>query len=194
MSAPLPADAEVAARLRAILASREFAPHVGDDFRRRLDGWFHSIFDWLSGLSRWQRWAILAFCLASLAAVALEVWWSLRPEPIPGRERRARGAPLSGGGGERSLRRRADALAAEGRFREAARLLHEAVLHRLARERGLPWRPELSDWEWVALLPSARGLAELTRTAQRVAYGPEPGAADFAACLRHADALPEEAP
>jgi hypothetical protein len=80
-------------------------------------------------------------------------------------------------------------LARRGKLREAARALHQAALLSLTRRRGLAWKSELADWEWVAALGYGPELSEFTRLAQRLAYGVEPDQAGFAACERLYDRL-----
>ncbi len=189
-----PADREVAVRLRAILASPEFHPRASDWLRGRFEAAIQGVFQWLGGLSPAERWGLLALCLGGLAAIAVQVWLTVRPSAPPGAKAIAAGGRAEDGASPGTLVARADVLARDGRLREAARLLQEAALLRLSRESGLRWRADRSDWEWVAVLPAARGLPELTRATERVAFGPTADAAAFAACRRAYEALPRERP
>jgi hypothetical protein len=88
-----------------------------------------------------------------------------------------------------SLAERAKALAAAGMLREAARALHQALLLHLCARAGIPWRPTVSDWEWLTRLPPSPSLAEFTRRAERLAFGREPDAKQFESCVHIYDEL-----
>lgn len=176
-----PNDAEVAARLKAILGSDAFHKRASDyvqDWLEKLPG----LFRWLKGLPSSTRWGLLTVCLLFLAVIALQLYLGLRPERRAAPERRGKRWTPDVGEEPAGLVARAATLAEAGRLREAARALHQAALLRLTRERGLPWRAELADWEWVAALRDVRGLAEFTRSAQRLAYGPDPDRPGYQAC------------
>ncbi|MHB8419991.1 MAG: hypothetical protein ACYDCL_18095 [Myxococcales bacterium] len=177
-----PADSEITARLQAILRSDPFHRRISDDLQEWLEKGIPGALHWLRSLPPAARWTIFAACVLLLAAIALQLYLGLRPAGSGTGRGRQRAQAGEVGAEPGALAALARALAAEGRVREAARALQQAALLRLSRERGLPWRAELADWEWVAELVSVRGLAELTRAAQRLAYGPEPDRAAFAEC------------
>jgi hypothetical protein len=180
-----PSDAEIASRLRAILDAPEFHKHFSDYAMEEVTKTFKQVFHWLQGLSPLVRWWLFAACLLLLAAIALQTWLLLRSSGRALRETgRRRANDLDVGDAPEAIAARARKLAEAGRIREAARALQQAALLRLSRERGLPWRPDLADWEWVAALRDAPGLGEFTRSAQRLAYGPDPVLEGFASCDR----------
>jgi hypothetical protein len=178
-----PSDSQIAERLRAILDSPEFHKHFSDYATEEVTKALKAIFHWLKELSPELRWGLVAVCALLLAAIALQTWLLLRSGsrslPVAGRRGVMDGEV---GDAPEVIAARARALAASGRVREAARALQQAALLRLSRERGLPWRPELADWEWVAALRDVAGLGEFTRAAQRIAYGPDSDARGFESC------------
>ncbi len=180
-----PSDSEIAQRLHAILDTPEFHKRFSDYAMEELTKGLKVIFHWLQGLSPVMRWWLFAVCVLLLSAIALQTWLLLRSAKRSLRVASGRGRiALDFGEDPETLAARSRKLAEAGRLREAARALQQAALLRLARERGLPWRPELADWEWVAALPGAPGLGELTRATQQLAYGPDPRPEGFAACDR----------
>jgi hypothetical protein len=180
-----PPDPEIARRLRAILDSSEFHKRFSDYITEELTKGFKAAFHWLKELTPWMRGWLTAVCILLLAAIALQTWLLLRSSKrtlrVPGRR-----SPMDIDVGDdpEAIAGRARELAAAGHLREAARALQQAALLRLARQRGLPWRAELADWEWVALLRDAPGLGDFTQAAQRVAYGPQVDPQGFASCER----------
>ncbi|HUB05360.1 MAG TPA: hypothetical protein VMB50_00065 [Myxococcales bacterium] len=177
-----PPDAEIAARLQAILKSDAFHKRVSDYLDEWLQKWIPGFLHWLRRLPAGTRWVLLAVCVLLLAAIAVQLYVGLRPAGRVG-PRGARGfRPQDAGEEPGEIAARARALAAAAKWREAARALQQAALLRLSRERGLPWRAELADWEWVATLRDVRGLPEFTRAAQRLAYGPDPDAPGWSTC------------
>ncbi len=177
-------DAEIEDRLQAILDSPPFQKHALDF----LMGWLHSALlafaEWTRTLSAIERALLVGACLLVVVAMVVRAYRSLDAPQELQDEGRSRDLPPESAGDPAELSTRARRLAEQGRFREAAKVLHQAALLGLSRRRGFPWRVELADWEWVALLADVAGLAEFTRAAQRVAYGTEPRAEDFATCER----------
>jgi hypothetical protein len=190
-----PSDADIAERLRAILGTPEFHKRFSDYAIEEITKGLKEIFHWLQRLSPVMRWWLFAVCVLLLAAIVLQTWLLLRSAKHSLRVASRNGQldlDFDVGEGPEAIAARARKLAGAGRFREAARALQQAALLRLARERGLPWRPELADWEWVAMLRGASGLGELTRATQRLAYGPDAAPEAFASCDRLYLALTEK--
>ncbi len=177
-----PPDGEIASRLSAILRSDEFHKRVSDYLQEWLDRWLPGALHWLRTLPPGTRWLLFGVCALLLGAIGVQLYLGLRTESAPVGWRRGARASLEVGEEPEALLARARALSELGRWREAARALQQSALLRLSRAQGLPWRPELADWEWVACLPEVPGLAEFTRAAQRLAYGPDPDASGYAAC------------
>jgi hypothetical protein len=130
--------------------------------------------------------------VVALIVVAVSVWRSYRGALAP-RRRTIRQDVL---GEETSpspqkLLSRARALAEEGYLRDAARALQEAMLLQTSRERRVPWRSSLSDWEWIRLLHPSESVVDFTRATERLAFGPEPSRAAFDACARGVQSLLE---
>jgi hypothetical protein len=177
-----PSDSEIADRLREILDSPEFHKRFSDYATEELTKGLKAIFHWLQALSPEMRWGLLVVCGLLLAAIALQTWLLLRSSSRSVRTARNGTIDLDVGEAPEAIAARARKLAEAGRIREAARALQQAALLRFSRERGLPWRPELADWEWVAALRDVPGLGEFTRAAQRIAYGPDPDQDGFTSC------------
>ncbi len=178
-----PSDTEIADRLREILDSPEFHKRFSDYASEELIKGLKAIFHWLKELSPVMRWGLFAVCALLLVAIALQTWLLLRSSGRGLRVASKRGAlDLDVGEAPEAIAARARQLAAAGKIREAARALQQAALLRLSRERGMPWRPELADWEWVVTLRDVPGLGEFTRVAQRVAYGPDSNPEGFRSC------------
>jgi hypothetical protein len=177
-------DVEIEDRLQAILASPPFQKHALD----YLMGWLRSAFlafsDWSRSLSPGARGLLIGACLLLVVAMIVWIYRSLEAPQELRDIGRPRDSHPESAVDPAELSTRARKLAGDGRFREAAKVLHQAALLALSRKRGLPWRVELADWEWVALLADVAGLPEFTRAAQRVAYGADPRAEDFATCER----------
>lgn len=178
-----PAPAEVAARLRAILRSDEFQPRLSERIWVSVEDALRAFRFWLDGLGPATRLLVILVSLLILGALAMHLWRSFRE--AMGSER------LAGGGAARdepsvpspgALLERARSLADAGLLRDASRALQEALLLQACRERNLPWRPSLSDWEWVGLLRPSEEIVEVTRTAQRMAFGRQPSRVEFDVC------------
>jgi hypothetical protein len=186
-----PEDAAIDAHLREILASDEFRPPLSDRFWQHFVDFLKWIIRALTGLSLGGTLVVVVIAAGLLAALVVVSWRlfgrSLAPSPRselePEKDAQGR-APTPW-----SLAERAQALAADGRLREAARALHQALLLHLCARSGLPWRSTVSDWEWLTRLPPSPPLTEFTRQAERLAFGREPDAHQFASCVRLYDQL-----
>jgi hypothetical protein len=177
-------DVEIEDRLRAILDSPPFQKHALDYLMGCLHSAFLAFADWTRSLSPGTRGLLIAACLLVVVAMVVWAYRSLEAPREVRDEGRVRKLRFERADDPAELSTRARRLAEDGRFREAAKVLHQAALLALSHRRGLPWRVDLADWEWVALLADVAGLAEFTRIAQRVAYGADPRAEDFATCER----------
>jgi hypothetical protein len=178
-------DAEIERRLQAILESPAFEKRGTDYFRQWVTSSFRAFFEWLEQLPPSARGLLLVLCVLVLLAIGASLYLSLESSPVARiRGRRAGNPQREAGQSADALLARARALAQSGNWREAARALQQAAFIRLSRERGLPWRPDLTDWEWVVVLGGGVPLREFTRLAEQVAFGPQPDAAGFAACER----------
>jgi len=186
-----PEDAATDAHLREILASDEFKPPLSDRFWQHVVDFLKWILGALSGLSLGGT-IVVAVIAAGLLLALVAVSWrlfgrSLTPSLLSniGPEKVApASAPTPS-----SLAERAQELAAAGKLREAARALHQALLLHLCARSGVPWRPTVSDWEWLTRLPPSRPLTEFTRQAERLAFGRDPDAHQFASCVHLYDQL-----
>jgi hypothetical protein len=177
-------DVEIEDRLQAILASPPFQKHALDYLMGWLQSAFSGFVEWSRSLSPSARGVLIGACLLLVVAMVVWIYRSLEAPQELRDVGQARDLRPETADDPAELSTRARQLAGEGRFREAAKVLHQAALLALSRRRGLPWRVELADWEWVALLADVAGLPEFTRAAQRVAYGVDPRAEDFATCER----------
>ncbi len=183
-----PSDAEIDAHLRAILESPEFQEQATD----RIVSWLTSHIELLESLLDWGGYWLLAAVLLGLLLLVFLARSGHRFE---------RGLSLGGAKGEGAragpgadvspdgLLAHATALADAGSLRDAALALQHALLLDGCRRRSLIWRPALSDWEWLRLLEPSAALVELTRTTQRLAFGPAPDRAVFDACRERAHTL-----
>jgi hypothetical protein len=177
-------DPEIASRLKAILALPEFQPDGMDQFWAMLRHFLSSFRGWIDRLGSLQRWSITLAALALLLFIlfhlargyrdALDQQTPRGPGGPPERESRA---PDPG-----SLAMLARRLAEKGDPRAGARALQQAVLVALSRRARLPWNPTAADWEWLTLLRQVEGLADFTRNAQTLAFGPDPTREAFDAC------------
>lgn len=181
----VPPDEAIAKALTAIVGSPEFQAKPSDWLTEKIEEAFRALGHWLRDLPRGERWLLLAGCTLALAALFTHLIWTLRQAgkgvERRRRERESRPPKAARPSEVLSLARR---LVSEGRLRDAARALQQALLLELADRNGLAWRPEVSDWEWVAILPSDPRLAEFTRAIQSVAYGPAAELAEFESCER----------
>jgi len=165
-------SADPAAVLKTILADPEFDTDWQDAAWRWLDSAWKALFAWIERLSDLERTALLVACLAILAAIVWSALSAYRESVAPAlkgtvdAEEETR--PLSPWA---ELAERARALATEGRLREAARTLQQAVYRALAARRRLEWDGARADWEWVARLGGGPELGVFTEQAQLVAYG-----------------------
>ena len=176
--APL-TDAEIEDRLRVILESPAFDKKNWDYVRI----WFDRFVSWLQGLSPEAKTALIIGCVILLAAFVGSLILSTDAPAVVGkRQDRALASPQAADHDLDALAVEARALAEAGKLREAGRALQQAAYMRLSRQRGLSWRPELADWEWVAVLGRGRTLREFTSLTQRLAFGPRPDAAIFTLC------------
>ncbi|MHB1846743.1 MAG: hypothetical protein ACYCWW_18130 [Deltaproteobacteria bacterium] len=180
-----PPDPAISRTLSSILGAPEFQAKPSDWVTERLERLLRALGHWLRALTPGQRWALLTLSGLALAAIVAHVVWTL----VSAGRGAATRAPRVGSLAQApidpaAVRALAQRLAGEGRLREAARALHQALLLELARRRGLARRSELSDWEWVALLPADERLSEFTRVAQSVAYGPRAERRELEACER----------
>jgi len=185
-----PSEVEITERLQAILASDEFRPRVADDIRAWLERLDEMLGAWRGFEGEAAR--VLSF-IALVIALAFILWFvykvfTLRGPglaPSAGSKGPAEGEPLP----SISALAHARALADAGLLREAARVLQAAVLHAACTERNLAWRPELSDGEWLALLRPSAEVVALSRSTERLAFGPDPSRAVFDASEEAARAL-----
>lgn len=188
-SAGSPSEAEITERLQAILASDEFTPRAADDIRL----WLERLNEMLSVWRRFDEGARVVAFFVLVAAFAFVLWLVYKVLALRG----PRLAPSAGSEspveGERlpptSALAHARALADAGLLRDAARALQAAVLHAACMERNVAWRPELSDGEWLELLRPSEEVVALSRSTERLAFGPDPTRAVFDACERAARAL-----
>lgn len=184
-----PSEVEIAERLQAILASDEFRPRVSDDIGLWLERLEEMLRAW-RGFEEGARALALLVMVAAFVFILQLVYsvFSLRGPtlaPSAGSKSPAETEPLP----PTSLLARARALADAGLVRDAARALQAAVLHAACTERNVAWRPELSDGEWLELLRPSEELVALSRSTERLAFGPDPTRAVFDACERAARAL-----
>jgi hypothetical protein len=185
-----PSEAELTERLQAILASDEFRPRVSDDIGRWLERLDEVLRAWrgLEGeTTRVLSFVVLVSALAFIFWLVCKVFAlrGLTLAPSTGNKSPAQAGPLP----PTSALAQARALADAGRLREAARVLQAAVLHAACAERNLAWRPELSDGEWLELLRPSAEVVALSRSTERLAFGPDPTRAVFDASEQAARAL-----
>ena len=182
----LPSDAEIHARLRAILATPEFQGPTEPAWWTAFKKAFTWIVDRLSGLGPIARWAILLGAVAALAGLIyhlITTFARLLQEAPRMRQGTAEPAIAREPTCEELL---ADArrFRADGQLREAARALQQARLLLECRRRAVAWRGTLADWEWMAVLGRPAGLIEFTRATQTIAFGAHPSAPAVEACER----------
>jgi len=183
-------DAEIAARLRAILQRDEFQPKVADRAWANLGHWIEAILRRFGGLGLVIRLLVLGGCVVVLALIAGWIW-SLLPRGAARRTRGAGSRPRGDAAGPspQGLVAIARALMAKGALRDAARTLQHAILLATCEEQHVPWRPALADWEWVRLLRPSDGIVAMTRHTERLAFGPAPSREDLEACAEKVQAL-----
>ena len=184
-----PSDPEIAERLRAILQSDEFQSRPSQRISLGLAEAVRRLMHWLGDVSPAMRAVVIAACVLTLVAIAIRMWRLYRAVAQPLRTRihldatRKETIPSP-----ETLIRRARSLAEAGAIRDAARALQQALLLQTCLERRVPWRSSLSDWEWVRILRPPERVANVTRTTERLAFGPEPTRAAFDACVREVHA------
>jgi hypothetical protein len=185
-------DAAIDGHLREILASDEFTPPMSDRFWHGLIDALKWIFRLLAGLGWVGSLAVALIAGGALLALALHAWRLFgRSVAPPRRPQSQAGTPVRGPTAP-SLAERAKRLATEGRWRDAARALHQALLVQLCARAGIEWRDAVSDWEWLSLLPPLPPLLEFTRSAEQLAFGQRPDAVQFANCIRLYNELVDE--
>jgi hypothetical protein len=182
----LPSDAEIHARLRAILATPEFQGPTEPGWWTAFKKAFTWIVDRLSGLGPIARWAILLGAVAALGGLIYHIittFARLLHEAPRMRQGTAEPASAREPTCEELL---ADArrFRADGQLRQAARALQQARLLLECRRRAVTWRRTLADWEWMAVLGRPAGLIEFTRATQTIAFGADPSAPAVEACER----------
>jgi len=183
-------QSDPSAALRAILADPEFDTDWQEHLARWLGQAWHSFQRWLRDLPDIERWGLLLVCIGILAWLVWTMIASYREMMAPD------ASALKGAGDDaaseptwQALMAHARALASEGRLREAARALQQAVYSVLASRKRLPWDGARADWEWVALLNTEQ-LVAFTEEAQALAYGSaaaDTGLPRFEALLATAD-------
>jgi hypothetical protein len=177
--------------LRTILADPEFESDWQEHLGRWLGQGWRAFQRWLTDLPDLERWALLLCCIGILTWL---VWTMIASY----REMMAPDTTATGGETESTaeptwqmLMARARTLASEGRLREGARALQQAVYSALASRQRLAWDGARADWEWVARLRNEPGsepelatfLIAFTENAQAIAYGADSGAAQFESLL-----------
>jgi hypothetical protein len=188
-------DSEITERLKGILARPEFQPDAMDAFWRRVRRWGHWFRIWLEGLGPLWRWGITA---AAVALLLLILWHLIRGYrdalEAPGSARAGDPGPREAAPPDAArLAALARRLAEQGRLREAARALQQSVFVALCKGAGIPWNPAAGDWEWLEVLRARPELAEFTRRAQALAFGPQPTKEGFEACWARSQAWLESA-
>ncbi|PYR74836.1 MAG: hypothetical protein DMF86_17215 [Acidobacteria bacterium] len=187
-----------------VLARPEFARGRGQmwraELRRRLQRWLADLFGRTIGRSRGLRaiGVVLAWTAPALALIVLVIWLTriglrIRREPAIGI-----GALAPPRAAANELADGAVALAAQGRFRDAARAAYRAAVRRLEEEGT--WRTDdaRTPREYLRLLPAAHRrratLARLTADFERVWYGSPQATADdwrrFLSALEDLGCLP----
>jgi hypothetical protein len=184
-----PEDAAIDAHLRQILASDEFKPPMTDRFWDGFIDALKRIFGLLAGLGTIGSLVVALIAGGVLLALAFRAWRLFGRSVVPSRQPKSERDSDMRGPTAPSLAERAKALAMEGRWRDAARALHQALLVQLCARAGIEWRDAVSDWEWLSRLPPSPSLAEFTRSAERLAFGQRPDEAQFANCVRLYDEL-----
>lgn len=185
-----PTDTEIADRLRAILQSDEFRPRASEKLWLWIGEALDTLKQWLEQLSPELRVLVIVVCIVVLVAIGVHLWQSLREVVAPRRMRMSHGSAREQTlPAPEMLLERARSLADEGLLRDAARALQQALLVQACRDHNIPWRPSLSDWEWVRILRPSDSVIEFTRTTQRLAFGPEPSRTEFDACAHAVQSL-----
>ena len=182
----LPSDADIHARLRAILATPEFQGPTEPGWWTAFKKAFSWLVDRLSGLGPVARWAILVGALAALSGLIYYVVTTftrlLREAP---RTRQGTVDPaIAHEPTCEELLADARRFRAAGQLREAARALQQGRLLLECRRRAVTWRATLADWEWMAVLGRPAALVEFTRATQTIAYGSDPSGPAVEACER----------
>jgi len=175
--------------LRAILADPEFDAGWQEQAGRWLAHALRAAQRWLAGLPAVERWALLGICVAILGWLGWSMVASYREMKAPhsGAER-GDANEVAVQPAWRVLAARAQSLASEGRLREAARALQQAVYSLLAARGRMAWDGARADWEWVTRLNAGPELAAFTEEAQSIAYGgADPAAARYESLRAVAD-------
>lgn len=184
-----PEDAATYAHLREILASEEFKPPMADRFWEGLINALKWLFGHLAGLGRVDSFVVALVAGGVLLALSLRAWRLFGRSVAPSRQPQSEAESHVRAPTAPTLAERANALAIAGLWRDAARPLHQALLVQLCARAGIEWRDAVSDWEWLSRLPPSPPLTEFTRSAERLAFGQRPDAAQFANCVRLYDEL-----
>lgn len=184
-----PEDAAIDGHLREILASAEFEPPMTDRFWNGFIDALKWIFHTMSGLGTIGSFVVAVIAGGILLALTLRAWGLFGHSVAPSRQSARASERDVGAPAGPSLAERAKALAVEGRWRDAARALHQALLVQLCARAGIEWRDAISNWEWLSRLPPSPPLTEFTRSAERLAFGQRPDGAQFEQCVRLYDAL-----
>ena len=176
--------------LRAILADPEFDSGWQEQFGRWLEQGWRAFQRWLNDLPDLERWALLLVCMGILALLVVTLVASYREMMAP--DASGLKGPRDDAAPEptwQKLLARARVLASEGRLREAARALQQAVYSVLASRQRLDWDGARADWEWVSRLGFEPELAAFTEEAQAIAYGAaaDSGATQFESLLARAN-------
>jgi hypothetical protein len=188
--------------LNSILAQRAYQGVTSESTMGRLREWFYNLLDkFFSGLERfgsnapWIVWMLRILLLVAICTAL--IWFLLRIE----RRSRIRLIPEIGlATGAPSARewqlwlRDAQAMAAQGQWREAIHFLYWASIARLESKRLWPADRARTPREYLALLagtdPRKPNLSALTRSFERTWYGGRAAqASDFNAALELAAAL-----
>jgi hypothetical protein len=188
--------------LNAILSQRAYRGVTQESAMGRLREWFYNLLDkFFSGLVRfgsnapWIVWLLRILLLVAICTAL--VWFLLRIE----RRSRVRLIPDMEPASDAPLAREwqlwlrdAQAMAAEGQWREAIHFLYWAAIARLESKRLWPADRARTPREYLALLagtdPRKPNLSALTRSFERTWYGGRAAqASDFNAALELAAAL-----
>jgi len=180
----VPSDAEIAERLRAILAEPEFQEAQDPAWWRVLKRFVYALLGWLEDQPAGVRWLLLLVAVALLAAIAIHLLVTFRQvlREAPLTRRGDADLPVTRTPTSEDLLAEARALRSAGRLREAARALQQARLLLECRRRAVPWRATLADWEWIDELGRPAELVEFTRATQTIAFGAAPSLPAVEAC------------
>jgi hypothetical protein len=180
-----PPDAEVVRALTKILTSAEFQEPLINRVWTAIFSVLERVVRFLAGLGAGTRLALVVGCALLLVVLLVDIVRTfldagLRAgRPLPRGSAGVEPPPTSSA----EMAARARALAAEGRLRDAARALQEALLIELCARHGLAFQRELTDWEWLERLSADDAVVDFTRRTERLAFGKAaPDPAGFADC------------